>query len=295
MLGNGIRHTTTTTGPGAITLVAVAGSPSFASVFGSTGTRHVQYAILTDDSGQPGDLIETGIGLVDLASLSMIRTPRSTWISGVYTAGTPSAVSLATGTKHVLCAPVAEGMAWPGLGNLGDAIGAPPRNLFLQTATSVNFTNGHLIACHVELAHPTRVGRLTARVAGTLAGATASSLELALGSIGPDGLPAGRLTDIINAGGLMTPGNVGGTCPPVWCAPGDYVVAIRAAWTGGTGTPNTTHGNVSAASPFGTQLGTGIRLCPVISAGAQSTIPLDLSALTWSTTLTPNILLAIGA
>ena len=104
MLGDWIKHTSTTTGTVALTIASVSGFPGFGDVFAAG--RVVRYAIM-DDAGKP---IERGVGTLT-NSTTLTRTwPTATWVSGVLDDTAPSAASLAAGTKTVLIA--AEAGAW---------------------------------------------------------------------------------------------------------------------------------------------------------------------------------------
>lgn len=111
MIGNGIRHTTVSVGTGPITLAAVSGHPTYANAFGASGSVMVAYAILADDGGQPGPLIESGVASLNLATLVLQRAPSVTWDGATYSSGAPSPISLGAGTKHVICPPTAETVA----------------------------------------------------------------------------------------------------------------------------------------------------------------------------------------
>lgn len=106
MRGNGIRHTTSSTGTGNLTLMAVSGRPSYASVFGGSGSRPVEYTIL-DDSNVP---IEGGVGSVDLSTLVLTRSPVWTWDGTTYDDTSPAPVNVAAGAT-VICAPMAADAA----------------------------------------------------------------------------------------------------------------------------------------------------------------------------------------
>lgn len=106
-LGNWIRQTTTTTGTGALTLSSVSGWATFDSQFvaGADGAGdHFYYTILNDSDGSP---IEAGIGrMSDSTTLQRVHV-LATLSSGTY-AEANSAVSLAAGTKRVICADLAH-------------------------------------------------------------------------------------------------------------------------------------------------------------------------------------------
>lgn len=109
MLGNWVRCTTTTTGTGSLTLSSVSNYPTFNDVFGTS--RYFQYTILDDATGEP---LETGIGHLS-ASTTLVRDRvAATYTGGTYDNTAPSALSLAAGTKRVICS-AEEGVIMPGL------------------------------------------------------------------------------------------------------------------------------------------------------------------------------------
>lgn len=115
MIGNWVQQTTTTTGPGNLTLAAVSGLVGFWALF---GTAPFMYAILDDATGLP---IEAGIGHMN-SSTEMVRDqPRSTYVAGPDNTS-PSAVSLAAGTKRVICI-LEEGSVSPTIPNVQNAFG----------------------------------------------------------------------------------------------------------------------------------------------------------------------------
>lgn len=106
MLGNWIRQTTTTTGTGNLTLSTVSNYAAFSSYF-ADGQRF-SYQIVDDTSGEP---IECGIGY--LSSGALVREHiEATMVSGTLDITAPTAASLASGTKRVICA-ASSGMLIP--------------------------------------------------------------------------------------------------------------------------------------------------------------------------------------
>jgi hypothetical protein len=102
MRGNGIEHTTTG-GAGDLTLAAVTGKPTYASVFGSTGSRLVEYTVL-DSANVP---VEGGMGVVNLSTLVLTRTRAEwTWSGTTYNANPSGPSAIASGSQ-VICAPQA--------------------------------------------------------------------------------------------------------------------------------------------------------------------------------------------
>ena len=108
MLASWVQETTTTTGTGDLALSAVSGYPRFSDVFpfGSAAAdlngSQIYYAILDDATGKP---IELGGGVLINSGNTLVRVrPVWTYTSGTLNKVSPSAVSLAAGTKRVICA-----------------------------------------------------------------------------------------------------------------------------------------------------------------------------------------------
>lgn len=127
MLGNGIIETTTTTGTGDLTTSAVTGRPRFTDKFTANATEasagHFYYAILTQDN--PPQFIESGIGYMSATGTLKRAVVLSTYASSTYTDVSASAVSLAAGTKNVICtgeAGAAGGLALPAMDNSVSAL-----------------------------------------------------------------------------------------------------------------------------------------------------------------------------
>lgn len=98
MLGNWIRQTTTSTGTGNLTLSSVSGFPTFANQFATTD--YFYYTLLNDADGTP---IESGIGHLSDSTTLVRDKPLATFVSSTYSDNDPSAVTLASGTKRVIC------------------------------------------------------------------------------------------------------------------------------------------------------------------------------------------------
>lgn len=102
MRGNGIEHTVSAGGSGALTLAAVTGKPTYASVFGTGGARLVEYTILD------GNAMEGGVGSVNLATLVLTRMkPTWTWDGTTYSDHPAAALTVSAGAT-VICAPMAN-------------------------------------------------------------------------------------------------------------------------------------------------------------------------------------------
>lgn len=279
MLANGIRHTTTTTGTGAITLVAVAGSPGFTSAFGTTGTRRVQYSICADASGQPGDLIETGIGDLNLATLSLTRSARSTWEGGAYAISPATPADLAAGTKWVLCTPAAEGagLGAPNVVRTTSGLTRGMAPLSLPANNSPVITNGRLEVWSIYWPWAERFDRVRVRFGGAVTSPT--SPYFGVGIYEHTGPAQGRPIAIFDTWGTnpitTTAVSVSNAlAAPVAPAPGFYFVAMLAAWTGGTGTPTIISGGhpIYPTGVFGTDLSNAQRATACLQIGGQTAL-----------------------
>ncbi|MDP2808652.1 MAG: hypothetical protein Q8O34_00720 [Rhodocyclaceae bacterium] len=101
MLANGIKQATTTVGTSSLALSLVSGFVPFSAKF-TTGVNGAPfyYAILDDTTGGG---IEWGVGhLTDAVTLSRDKII-ATWDGTTYSDVSPTAVSLASGTKRVIC------------------------------------------------------------------------------------------------------------------------------------------------------------------------------------------------
>lgn len=99
MHANGIKEQTTTTGTGDLTVASASGFVRFSEWYATGTDNPFPYTIL-DASGGP---IEGGIGYLS-GTNTLVRTKViCTYASPTYNQATPSAVSLASGTKYVIC------------------------------------------------------------------------------------------------------------------------------------------------------------------------------------------------
>ncbi len=127
MLANAIIETTTTTGTGDLTTSAVTGRPRFTDKFTSNSTEasadHFYYAILTQDATP--QFIESGIGYMSATGTLKRSVVLSTYASSTYTDVSATAISLASGTKNVICTGecgAAGGLALPGVDTSNSAL-----------------------------------------------------------------------------------------------------------------------------------------------------------------------------
>lgn len=291
MFANGVEHTTTTTGTGALSLVAVSGKPTYANVFGSTGTRVVSYTIL-DASDVP---IEGGKGTVTLSTLSLARGEvQFTWDGTDYKVhGAASALSLASGTKKVISSAMADDFL-PALhvaGTMGDNIGVAP---FCAVQNTVNYgtANGRVEYVPILIPMGRRVSRVSVRVGTGYTGGT-SSCRVALYDLGSDGRPAARIADFGDLGAItaatLTSSALG---TPVYVPAGWYVVAILPQYTGGSGTPVFTAWNAPfTCGPFGVSFGSGLRVNTVGTVTGQTALndPATLTSISYLASAIPVV------
>jgi hypothetical protein len=95
MLSNGINETTSTTGPGTITLAAVTGFARFSDGFSISDLA--SYAI------NDGNNWEWGIGTVGAGNTLARTTITATLVAGTYTSSGATAITLASGVAKVIC------------------------------------------------------------------------------------------------------------------------------------------------------------------------------------------------
>lgn len=110
---NGIYETTTTSGPGTLTLTAVTGRPRFSD---AGLNAMVPYAI------KDGDNWEWGMGKVSASNTLARSVVTATLVSGTYDNTSPSAITLSGSAADVYLAPIAEAIA-PGMPIVASAYG----------------------------------------------------------------------------------------------------------------------------------------------------------------------------
>lgn len=181
MLGNWIKQSTTDTGTGNLSLSAVTGHPTFANEF--AGATRFAYTI-TDADGLP---IERGVGYLSGGALVRERI-RATYASGVYTGANPSAVSLAAGTKYVICSPgdITVMGALPGVWN--SPAGKVYGDAHIASASgTLALTANRAYALPFVAAVDGDIDAIIFRV--TTAGAASTTARVAYAPMGSDGLP----------------------------------------------------------------------------------------------------------
>lgn len=130
MLGNGILETTTVTGTGDLTIAAVTGRPRFSTVFTSNASEAsadlFYYAIL--DQSNPPQIIEVGKGWLSDANTLKRAEILATLSGSTYDNTAPTAISLAAGTKNVICTGEASSFQ-PSMPNINATSGSTERGV----------------------------------------------------------------------------------------------------------------------------------------------------------------------
>lgn len=224
MLGHFIRETTTTTGTGNLTIASVSGYPTFNAVFGTSA--YFYYAILDDSTGAP---IEMGLGHLSGSTTLVRDLPLATYDSGTYDDTAPSAVSLASGTKRVICTAPAEAYN-PAIQTIASVVaGANDRRAFLSQymdgGTTVTLTKDRLYYSPIDIATWVTVASLRARTNAAGSGATVG-FRIGLYDTLPDGNPGNKL---LESGNIASGSNLELTYTlgtPVRLKPGRYWTAL---------------------------------------------------------------------
>lgn len=190
MFGNWIQQTTTTTGTGNLTLVSVTGYPAFSTQMAS-GQRFA-YTILDDASGDP---IESGIGYLSSGALVRERI-ESTMVSGTFDNTAPSAVSLASGTKRVICSPTAAVVSAPAAGAYlpsGGVRGYGDGNQVFGSGGGFTLWANQAITKPFSALASQELDAVVCRI--TTAGSGGALIRGAVYSVGADGLPGVKLVE----------------------------------------------------------------------------------------------------
>lgn len=250
MLGNWINQTTATTGTGDLTLSAVTGYPQFSDQFsvGANGAPFY-YGILNDSDGSP---IEFGIGHLSGASTLVRDRILATYSGTTYDNTSPSAISLAVGTKRVICASEAGSLACtaPYVSNnaalaLGKRIPSQHATTNNAASAAITLVANRLYITPFLLATNVEVSALIARV-GT--GAALSSIRLGLYRCGIDGF-AGELVAETAALASTTSGvDISGSVTPIRLTPGWYFTAMV---SDGTPVVGRLDGGIHLGNPLG--------------------------------------------
>jgi hypothetical protein len=228
MLGNWINQTTATTGTGDLTLSAVTGYPTFADQFsaGANGTPFY-YSILNDSDGTP---IEVGQGYLS-ASTTLVRSRvLGTYSAGVYDNTSPATVSLAAGTKRVICTPEAGALAMcaPYVSNnaalaLGKRVVSQHVTVNNASSAAVTLVANRLYVVPFLLTSVIELASLIARV-GT--GVAATNIRLGLYRCGRDGFPSELIAETAALASTTSGVDISGSVTPVRLTPGWYFTGM---------------------------------------------------------------------
>jgi len=231
MLGNWIRQTTTTTGTGNLTLAAVTGFPQFTDQFSTT--EYFYYAILNDSDGTP---IESGIGHLSSSTVLVRDKVLATYVSGTYSDNDPSAVSLAAGTKRVICA-MEQGGAQPVAPNINSVTSYrllyPTGWIVGGSAPSAAVIADIVYYVPILIACPRTLDAIQFRVSSVGAG---SSVIVGIYNSTLDGKPNSRIDQSASIATHTAAGVKVGALTKRRYKPGLYFLALSA--TGGTPTLN---------------------------------------------------------
>lgn len=203
MLANWVRATTTTTGTGNLTTAAVSGYADPGAVL-ALGHRF-PYHILDDSTGQP---IEAGIGYMSGATTLVRERVLATLSGGTYSDVSPSAISLAAGTKRVILA-LEAGTDSPALPMVQQSYASSivlPEGLSLTTGSGGTRTlvaNTPVGSC-LRWPGALRISELVCQV-WTAAGAGTDRIQLGIYATKGDGLPG----DLICRSGDILPNSTG--------------------------------------------------------------------------------------
>jgi len=294
MRANAIKQETVTTGTGAITLTAVSGWPTYADVFGATGTRMVEY-VVQDAAGLP---IEGGVGEINLATMVLSRVlVQWTWNGTTYDNTAPTALSLASGTKQVICGPTVEsGGIYAASTTPGDNLGVVVQTIY-QAGTASSQTHQRLSFFWTPIRRTGQISKISLRTNSGYTGGT-SSIKAGLYDIDEAGKPFNLLIDFGSLGSLTSGSTLTSSAlaTPVTMPPGDmYAIALLPEFTGGSGTPSIQIGGWAMGhSPFGFQASVSRRSIEWLYVDSQTSLPADASGLSYATGSNEVPLLVLG-
>lgn len=285
MRANGLDHTTTTTGTGALTLASVSGYPSFDDVFGATGTRWVDYTIL-DANDVP---IEGGIGEIALATMVLTRTRVTwTWNGTTYDVAPSGGLSLASGTKRVICAPAANSIAVNHPPFRSTSLQDEGRGFLLPTGgANFNATHQRVGAALLYWPWNAPIDRAVARCAAAYTGGTVY-FGVAFYELASDGIPGKRLalfdswtTNPLQSTSVQVSNALSS---PVLIPSGWYWFAWLATFTGGSGTPQYHASQIgqAPAGVVGASLTGGQRAAQIMINNSKTDLPDPCHTTGWS-------------
>jgi hypothetical protein len=239
MYADAIRCTSSTGGSSTVTLSSVTGFPQPSDVFGTSGTRLVNYTIseYTDSTFSTLSKFERGVGSLVLSTGVLTRSViGATWTSGgSYNVANPTALSFGSTAANIQILLTAtantQRPAQPSIQNAFGDTRWQPINTRCQAdsnAGALTLTNGteYLIPIEFSFARPiTSIGvEVTTAAAG--------SARVALYEWDTDGLGGNLITEFTSAAqiDLSTTTGVKSVTPasPIWIPPGWYYVWVQA-------------------------------------------------------------------
>lgn len=240
MFGFGIKETSTTTGTGNLTIAGVTNFPRFSDKFPFGGARRFEYAILSS-AGEP---IENGIGYMVTDANTLVREKIiATFDGGVYDDLAPTAVSLAAGTKTVICTnAMGNAIAMPQNIDAGSTTNQPRRaaycsriNYASTSSTGLVVTANLLYMVPFSLAQSVEATGMLIRV-GT--GVAAKLVRLGIYELGSTGYPTRLLAETGDLSAATSSTDVSGSFGSgnIKLSPGDYAVAMVSDGAISTGT-----------------------------------------------------------
>jgi hypothetical protein len=204
MLANWVEGTSTTGGTGALTVSSVSGSPTFTSVWGSSGTRFVHYSIVefTDTTFATVAKAENGVGSVALSTNALTRTRVfESWDGSAH--GT-SAVSFGTSSGLVRVRISATAQTWPNLPQFYLAA-SPSEDLGMPSAAMTVTANAAVTAGREYYSPFLWLGGVITQAGLSVSTAVSStSAKAGIYEVGSDGKPGQKLLDLTSGGAITT-------------------------------------------------------------------------------------------
>jgi hypothetical protein len=242
MLSNWTKATTTTTGPGALTLAAVSGFPLPSGWF-PVGAL-VPYSIITSDGKA-----ESGIGTLGATNTLTRTRVNSTFDGTTANNTTATALTLAAGTHNVYIGPMTETL-------YGSSVFPPsgPTNSNVISLSHTNTQANVAIAAAAQRATAwpflLGVGGIVTGLSGYVSVAqTGATVLLALYEAGPGGMPVRQIVKAATTVDASTTGfKSASAAANTYVPPGDYWIA---ACQTNSGTMPSFTGSIAAANPFG--------------------------------------------
>lgn len=250
MFADWAKETTTTTGTGNITLAAASGYPRISAVVGLN--KMFSYGVLDDSTGAP---IESGIGYLSDANTLVRSKIVETMVSGTFDNTSPTAVTLAAGSKRVICAPLARTIdqVLPLIGNTNG-------NKFILNDclnTQSNIAGAYPLDLSGRLnVHPWKHpygGEIDGFSVYVSTAQAATILRIGLYSVGINGLPNKLIVEGSSSIDLAATGNKVTTFTPQVLAPGWYYIGLLMTATTAvlSGSAQTSGEAITKACPWG--------------------------------------------